>query len=57
MNLLRWCREINQAKWKRKDDNFYRQFNLWGFPDENNGMPYNNVPLKLEIDDGQLTLF
>lgn len=55
--VVRWCRDINQTKWKRKDDNFYRQFNLWGFPGENNGMPYNNVPLKLGIDDGQLTFF
>lgn len=53
--VVRWCQDLRQLPWQQQCG-LHRRFNLWAFPDEQ-GRPYNNVPLRLDIDDGQLALF
>lgn len=53
--VVRWYYDLKKPPWQQRFK-LFRKFNFWGFPDEN-GRAYSNVPLKLHIDDGQLTLF
>ncbi|MGY4707513.1 hypothetical protein ACVNPS_07175 [Candidatus Bipolaricaulota sp. J31] len=53
--VARWCQDLRKPPWKQHFG-LHRKFNLWAFPDKN-GHPYNDVPLTLHIDDGQLALF
>lgn len=53
--VVRWCLDLRQPPWKQQYG-LHRRFNLWGFPDRE-GHPYNNVSLKLEIQNGQMILF
>jgi len=53
--VVRWCQDLRQKPWEQALD-LHRRFSLWAFPDRY-GRPYNNVPLSLDVDGGQLRLF
>lgn len=53
--VVRWYGDAQRPPWKQQY-RLHRRFNLWGFPNEQ-GRPYNNVHLSLQIDNGQMSLF
>lgn len=53
--VVRWCQDLRRPL-REQRYNLYHKFNIWAFPD-NEGRPYNNVPLALPPDDVQLPLF
>jgi hypothetical protein len=53
--LIRWCEDLRRPPWQQ-ELKLHRKVNLWAFPDRD-GKPYNRVPLALQADDRQASLF
>ncbi|GIW52371.1 MAG: hypothetical protein KatS3mg081_1726 [Gemmatimonadales bacterium] len=53
--VVRWFQDVQQPPW-RQQYGLHRRFSLWAFPDEE-GRPYSNMHLNLEIQNGQMQLF
>jgi len=53
--VVRWCHDLRKAPWEQQYG-LHRKYNLWAFPDDE-GRPYNKLPLQLRVDDGQLSFF
>jgi hypothetical protein len=53
--IAQWLIDLRKKPWEQ-NFGMHRKFSLWAFPDAN-GRPYNNVPLALKINSGQLDLF
>lgn len=53
--VVRWCQDLLRPPWEQKFK-LHRKFNLWAFPDEE-GKPYDRVPLALQVDDEQMSMF
>jgi hypothetical protein len=53
--VVRWCEDLHRPPWQQVF-NLQRKFSLWAFPNQD-GKPYNRVPLALRVDDGQASLF
>ncbi len=53
--VVRWCEDLRRPPWLQQFK-LHRKFSLWAFPDQE-GKPYNRVPLALQVDDGQTSLF
>jgi len=53
--VVRWCEDLRRNPWEQRLG-LHRRFSFWGFPD-NEGRPYNQMPLELNLDNGQLPLF
>lgn len=53
--VARWCGDLRRPL-REQTYGLHRKFNLWAFPG-GDGKPYNNVPLALPPNDGQMGLF